>query len=95
MDSQLPLRSVVATIDQAYPGDALERLSEAASNGADWLQVADRLLDHVVGRARRAGLSWAEIGTHLGVSRQAAQQRFADRAGENPETTRPMRGAPS
>lgn len=95
MDSQLPLRGVIATIEQAYPRDALGRLSEATSIGADWLQVADRLLDHFVGRARRAGLSWAEIGAHLGVSRQAAQQRFAARAGENPETTRPVRGAPS
>ena len=29
-----------------------------------------------VDAARRAGLSWTEIGTALGISKQAAQQRF-------------------
>jgi hypothetical protein len=37
----------------------------------DWALLA------LVGEARAARLSWAEIGTGLGVSRQAAQQRFA------------------
>jgi hypothetical protein len=95
MDRLLPLRGVIAAIEHAYPGDALERLSEAASIGTDWLQVAHRMLDHFVGQARRTGLSWTEIGAHLGVSRQAAQQRFAARVGESPETARPARGARS
>lgn len=30
--------------------------------------------------ARRAGLSWAVIGDTLGITRQAAQQRFTDRS---------------
>lgn len=34
-------------------------------------QVAD-----AVGAARQAGLSWARIGEELGVSAQAAQQRY-------------------
>lgn len=37
----------------------------------DWALLA------VVGEARSARLSWAEVGQALGVSRQAAQQRFA------------------
>jgi hypothetical protein len=37
---------------------------------------ADELVDHFVQAARAAGCSWAEIGGTLGVSKQAAQQRF-------------------
>lgn len=35
-------------------------------------------LRETVSQARAAGASWAEIGGVLGVSRQAAQQRFKD-----------------
>lgn len=38
---------------------------------------ADRLLHRAVTGARQAGHSWEAIGRLLGVSRQAAQQRFA------------------
>ncbi len=37
---------------------------------------ADEVLQRAVGSARAAGLSWEAIGAELGVSRQAAQQRF-------------------
>jgi hypothetical protein len=43
-------------------------------------QVAERVdwaLLSVVGEARANGASWAAVGQALGVSRQAAQQRFA------------------
>ncbi len=36
----------------------------------------DRAIGGAVGGLRRFGYSWAEIGTRLGVSRQAAQQRW-------------------
>ena len=41
-----------------------------------------------VDAARRAGMSWAEVGDALGITKQAAQQRFrsnadADRSGEH------------
>ncbi|WP_063034530.1 hypothetical protein [Nocardia grenadensis] len=94
MDRQLPLRTVIAAIEHAYPGDSPSRLFEAASIGADWLQV-NRLLDYFVGRPRQAGLYWAEIGAHLGVSRQAAQQRFATRIGRRTATAGPAHGARS
>jgi hypothetical protein len=35
--------------------------------------------------ARRAGLSWAEIGEALGISKQAAQQRFRAASEDIPE----------
>lgn len=36
----------------------------------------DALIDEASGVARHAGRTWAEIGTALGISRQAAQKRF-------------------
>ena len=48
------------------------------------LKVVARLRDLVdeellaqVGRARKAGVAWAEIGETLGVTAQAVHQRFA------------------
>lgn len=38
-----------------------------------------------VAQAREAGHTWQEIGELLAVSRQAAQQRFGERAAERPE----------
>lgn len=45
----------------------------AAETGA----AADALVEHFVGAARAAGISWTLIGEQLGVSKQAARQRFA------------------
>jgi hypothetical protein len=49
-------------------------LVAAARVGAE---EADRLLHRAVIGARQAGHSWQAIGTLLGTSRQAAQQRFS------------------
>lgn len=40
------------------------------------LSVAELSLRHQVGVARRSGHSWAAIGVVLGISEQAAQERF-------------------
>ena len=40
---------------------------------------ADSLIGHFVDQARRSGASWSQIGTSMGVSKQAAQQRFVPR----------------
>ena len=39
-------------------------------------EAADRKLFELVGFAREAGASWASIGEALGVTTQAAHQRF-------------------
>lgn len=36
----------------------------------------ERQLSEAVAAARRAGLSWKKIGAELGISAQAAQQRY-------------------
>ena len=46
------------------------------STAHEALQEAEQALLAAITRARQNGASWTEIGTHLGVSRQAAQQRF-------------------
>jgi hypothetical protein len=48
---------------------------------ADLLSLAgelDRAIDAAVQGLREAGYSWGEIASRLGVSRQAAQQRWGD-----------------
>ncbi|WP_353950702.1 hypothetical protein V6K52_13830 [Knoellia sp. S7-12] len=42
------------------------------------------LLQQSVGAARAGGHSWAAIGTELGMTRQAVQQRFGDRSTGDP-----------
>jgi hypothetical protein len=44
------------------------------------LKTAEVMLRHHVHVARRDGHSWSAIGYALGVSKQAAQQRFGGRA---------------
>ncbi|MFC9328488.1 hypothetical protein [Kitasatospora sp. NPDC057015] len=53
------------------------RLVDASSVAAE---EAGRLLREAVQGARAAGHSWETVGEVLGVSRQAAQQRFAAKA---------------
>jgi hypothetical protein len=38
----------------------------------------DRATDVAVAGLRRAGYSWAEVASRLGIARQAAQQRWGD-----------------
>jgi hypothetical protein len=54
---------------------SLARVQEAAAA----LDLARRDLDRAVEVARSDGASWATIGAALGVSRQAAWERFAGR----------------
>jgi len=62
-----------ADLDQATVND-FKRLIRAAQIVSD---EAGYSLSRWVDTGRHAGLSWAEIGGVLGVSRQAAQQRFS------------------
>ncbi len=42
-------------------------------------EQADSLIGHFVDQARRSGASWSQIGASMGVTKQAAQQRFVPR----------------
>lgn len=50
---------------------------------ADLLALAGQLdaaIDHAVAGLRRHGYSWGEIASRIGVTRQAARQRWRDAA---------------
>lgn len=64
--------------------NALQLVEAAAAVKAD----ADRLLVASVDDARRVGATWQAIGTTLGISRQAAYQRFGQAV--DPRTGRPV-----
>ncbi|MEV5574955.1 hypothetical protein AB0L06_33375 [Spirillospora sp. NPDC052269] len=54
------------------PGDALAAVAAAA----EAVRRADDHLRGTVGTARSSGRTWQEIGDVLGITRQAAFQRF-------------------
>lgn len=77
----LSLEQLVHMIDSASPGeDALRRLSLAALGSEELASTADDLVGHYVARARDAGSSWTEIGSAMGVTKQAAHQRHTARS---------------
>jgi hypothetical protein len=80
-DPQTVFQQLVTQVhDRAATPDPAGRLDAAVAISAAHAATADRLLDHFVGQARDAGMSWTDVGARLGVSKQAARQRFADRA---------------
>jgi hypothetical protein len=62
-----------ATLPAGPPIDVLDWIGTARQQSAD----ADNALAAAVTRARQAGHPWSAIGARLGISRQAAHQRFA------------------
>ena len=69
--------AILAGLDGGEGQDHLEIVRRAA---AAETEVSD-LLRQSVAAARADGHSWAALGAELGMSRQAAQQRFGDRGG--------------
>ena len=78
------LDDLIAEVESKHMGD-LDRLSEAMLLGQHLDELADHLIGHFVDRARRAGASWSDIGTSMGVTKQAAQKRFVPQQPESPE----------
>jgi hypothetical protein len=72
---ELSLDQLAAPIDAAGPGH-LDRLRAAAATAGRLRGLADALLDRYVQAARAEGCSWTDIGTTLGVTKQAAHERF-------------------
>jgi hypothetical protein len=67
---------LVAIVDAGAPEAAADRLRAAIELGRQLSETGDALPERFVADARRAGLSWAEIGELFGTSKQAAQQRY-------------------
>lgn len=73
----VPLNHLCENVYARAPDDsAVARLAAAVEVAADLDALADDLVDHFVAEARTQGCSWSDIGVALGVSKQAAQQRF-------------------
>ena len=77
-----PAAAADAIIDEAMRGLVLKSgdgeltVGAALAATAALRDAADRKLYVLVGFAREAGASWAAIGEALGVTTQAAHQRF-------------------
>jgi hypothetical protein len=88
-DAAPRLDDMIERLRQARPGDdALGLLSDAVLAAEQLGELADHLIGHFVDQARRAGASWTDIGRSMGVSKQAAQQRFVPRGEVGPSTIR-------
>jgi Clp amino terminal domain, pathogenicity island component len=76
---ELPdLSTLVAAVEErAGDQDPLSRIEIAEDVAAELGKLGSRLIGYFVEQARTDGHSWAQIGDRLGVSRQAAQQRYA------------------
>lgn len=69
-------RIIAAIASEQASGGPLDRVTAAREVGARLEAFAHHVVAHFVDEARREGASWTDIGTALGVTRQAAQQRF-------------------
>ena len=68
---------ITQTREQANNPEPIELLASAARRQQELADLGESLLDHFVQEARAAGCSWSQIGTTLGVTKQAAQQRHS------------------
>jgi hypothetical protein len=74
----LTLEQLSAPIEADAAAGVLDRLGAAAATANELRGLGDELLDRYVQAARADGRSWSEIGTALGVTKQAAHERFVD-----------------
>jgi Clp amino terminal domain, pathogenicity island component len=73
----VPLDNLISYVKALHPGGGpLENVSDAFAVSTQMDEQADALIGHFVDQARKSGLSWSQIGGAMGVSKQAAQQRF-------------------
>ena len=79
---------LVDAVRQQAPGAPLDRVEAALMVSEELALCADDLIGQFVAEARQAGCSWTEIGQRIGVSKQAARQRFGDPPRRAPESFR-------
>jgi hypothetical protein len=79
-DFPVSLDNLIAFVRTLQPGGGpLENLADAMTVSARLDEQSDALIGYFVDQARRSGASWSQIGTGMGVTKQAAQQRFVSR----------------
>jgi hypothetical protein len=75
--SPISLDQLITYVKTLTPdGGPLDNLSDAVTVGGDLDETSDALIGHFVDQARRSGATWSQIGTSMGVTKQAAQKRF-------------------
>jgi hypothetical protein len=73
----VPLDNLIAYVEAIHPdGGPLDRVSDAFTVSTTLNEEIDALLGRFVDQARRSGATWSQIGTAMGVTKQAAQKRF-------------------
>jgi hypothetical protein len=77
------LDDLIDGIRSAHPDSPLEQLGDAVLIAEHMSELADHLIGHFVDNARHKGASWTEIGGTIGVTKQAAQQRFTGKPDAN------------
>src|SRR5215217_2152567 len=76
MTTSLPTVSQLVSSVTAAEDTELDRVRAAVVMADDLGALGDEVVNHFVAAARQSGCSWSQIGTQLGVSKQAAQQAF-------------------
>ena len=78
----VPLDNLISYVKTMHPdGGPLENVSDAFAVSTQMDEQADALIGYFVDQARRSGASWSQIGSAMGVSKQAAQKRFVPAKG--------------
>ena len=72
----LSFSGLVREVGQRSGDSPLDRVEAALRVSGELASGADDLIGHFVAEARQAGCSWTQIGERIGVSKQAARQRF-------------------
>jgi hypothetical protein len=91
MTNPVRLDDLIEAIKKVH-SDALDQLSDAVIAADHLGDVADHLIGHFVDQARRSGASWTYIGRSMGVTKQAAQQRFVPKDPGQPSDLDPSQG---
>src|SRR5882757_5167419 len=77
---EVNVRELIDAVQQrAGNDDPLALLETAITVAGETNGAADAVIEHYIGAARAANVSWTLIGDKLGVSKQAARQKFAHR----------------
>jgi hypothetical protein len=85
------LRELADVVRRRASGEPLDRIEAALTVSEELTSGADELIGQFVAEARAAGCSWTEIGQRIGVSKQAARQRFVRQGPGQPSLDPPER----
>jgi hypothetical protein len=85
------LADLISAVSGAH-ADPLDRVTGAVELADELGAAADALVGHFVDQARQGGASWSQIGRSMGMSKQAAQQRFVTRTARESAPLDPNQG---